>query len=48
VSNTNGFDSDLGLRVGALFVILIGSTLGALFPVLASSRAHALPRWCFE
>ncbi|KAJ7686711.1 ZIP zinc transporter-domain-containing protein [Mycena rosella] len=31
--------SDLGLRVAALFVILAGSTLGALFPVLATSGA---------
>ncbi|KAJ5888393.1 hypothetical protein N7495_008434 [Penicillium taxi] len=30
----NGYDGRLGLRISSIFVILVGSTLGAVFPVL--------------
>ncbi|KAJ7485335.1 Zinc/iron permease [Mycena latifolia] len=40
---TNGTSnpSDLGLRIAALFVILFGSTLSALFPVLGTFGANS-------
>ncbi|KAJ9661091.1 low-affinity Zn(2+) transporter zrt2 [Coniosporium apollinis] len=47
-STGNEFDGRLGLRISAIFVILIGSTLGAWFPVYA--RRHAglgVPEWAF-
>lgn len=44
-----GDDSFLGLRIASVFVILVGSTLGALFPVVAkrSSWLH-VPKSIFE
>lgn len=44
-----GSDSDFNLRVAAIFVILVGSCSGALFPVLAkrSSWLH-VPKSVFE
>ncbi|KAL0955311.1 hypothetical protein HGRIS_004197 [Hohenbuehelia grisea] len=44
-----GADTLFGLRVAAIFVILLGSTLGALFPVLArrSSWLH-VPKGVFD
>lgn len=44
-----GADTLLGLRVAAIFVILVGSSCGALFPVLArrSSWLH-VPKSVFE
>ncbi|PYH99060.1 putative plasma membrane low affinity zinc ion transporter [Aspergillus ellipticus CBS 707.79] len=33
----NGYDGHMGLRISAVFVILIGSTFGAIFPVFARS-----------
>lgn len=44
-----GDDSFFGLRVAAIFIILVGSTAGALFPVLAkrSSWLH-VPKGVFE
>lgn len=35
-NNTNDYDGRLGIRISAIFVILVGSTLGKLFP---SSRS---------
>ncbi|KAJ7512706.1 ZIP zinc/iron transport family [Mycena galericulata] len=43
--------SDLGLRIAALFVIFVGSTLGALFPVLARRcvvRKRQIPDAVFD
>ncbi|KAJ8515882.1 hypothetical protein ONZ45_g6734 [Pleurotus djamor] len=44
-----GADTHFGLRVGSIFIILIGSTAGALFPVLArrSSWLH-VPKSVFD
>ena len=44
-----GDDSSLGLRIGSVFIILVGSMAGALFPVLAkrSSWLH-VPKPVFE
>ena len=44
-----GDDSSLGLRIGSVFIILVGSMTGALFPVLAkrSSWLH-VPKPIFE
>ncbi|PWY80566.1 putative plasma membrane low affinity zinc ion transporter [Aspergillus heteromorphus CBS 117.55] len=33
----NGYNGHMGLRISSVFVILIGSTFGALFPVMARS-----------
>ncbi len=44
-----GADTFFGLRVASIFIILVGSTFGALFPVLAknSSWLH-VPKSVFE
>lgn len=44
-----GADDFLGLRIASIFIILIGSLCGALFPVLAhrSSWLH-VPKGVFE
>jgi hypothetical protein len=44
-----GDDSSFGLRIASVFIILVGSTTGALFPVLAkrSSWLH-VPKPIFE
>ena len=44
-----GDDSSFGLRIASVFIILVGSTSGALFPVLAkrSSWLH-VPKPVFE
>ncbi|KAI9891740.1 MAG: hypothetical protein M1814_002490 [Vezdaea aestivalis] len=45
---SNDYDGRLGLRISALFVIWIGSTLGANFPVFANRhRALGVPGWVF-
>ena len=44
----NEFDGRLGLRISAIFVILVGSTLGAVFPVFARRhRGLGVPDWAF-
>lgn len=44
----NEFDGRLGLRISSIFVILVGSALGALFPVYASRhRGTGVPEWAF-
>lgn len=45
----NEYDGRLGLRIASIFVIWIGSSLGTLFPIVASSPWRAyLPRYtCF-
>lgn len=44
-----GADTYFGLRVASIFIILVGSTCGTLFPVLArrSSWLH-VPKGVFE
>ncbi|KAJ5751764.1 Zinc/iron permease fungal/plant [Penicillium odoratum] len=48
-SNGNDYDGHMGLRISSIFVILIGSTFGALFPVVAKrfSKAEGAPKWAF-
>lgn len=48
-SSDGGADDLLGLRVAAIFIILVGSSSGALFPVLArrSSWLH-VPKFIFD
>ncbi|KAF2476565.1 low-affinity zinc ion transporter-like protein [Lindgomyces ingoldianus] len=44
----NGYDGRMGVRISAVFVILVGSMLGAMFPVYA--RRHSglgVPDWAF-
>ncbi|EEQ92299.1 membrane zinc transporter [Blastomyces dermatitidis ER-3] len=50
----NEYDGRMGLRVSAVFVILVGSSLGALFPVWArpgavrdGKRRMNVPPWAF-
>ena len=48
-SSGGGTDSHFHLRIGSIFVILIGATSGALFPVLAKrSKRINLPPYFFE
>ncbi|KAH7126930.1 membrane zinc transporter [Dendryphion nanum] len=47
-STTNAFDGRLGLRISSIFVILIGSTLGAVFPIFARrNKGLGIPDWAF-
>ncbi|KAK2767706.1 hypothetical protein FQN54_003864 [Arachnomyces sp. PD_36] len=44
----NEYDGNMGLRVSAIFVILVGSTMGAIFPILANRfRSLGVPGWAF-
>ncbi|KAF9069742.1 Zinc/iron permease [Rhodocollybia butyracea] len=45
-----GADTFFGLRVGSIFVILVGSMFGALFPVIAArySKIFKIPKAAFE
>lgn len=48
----NEYNGQTGLRISAVFVILVGSTLGAVFPVWArndplSSKKSKVPPWVF-
>jgi zinc transporter 1/2/3 len=44
-----GADTHFGLRVGSIFILLVGATGGALFPVLVQrSKRISLPGYIFE
>lgn len=44
-----GADTYFGLRVGSIFIILFGSTFGALFPVLAKNSSWIrVPKAVYE
>lgn len=44
----NEYNGYLGTRISAIFVILVGSFLGAWFPVFASRhRGVGVPDWAF-
>ncbi|KAL8906720.1 MAG: hypothetical protein Q9207_001846 [Kuettlingeria erythrocarpa] len=44
----NEFDGRLGVRISAIFVILVGSLFGAVFPVYAARhRRTGVPPWAF-
>ncbi|KAL8936202.1 MAG: hypothetical protein Q9216_005055 [Gyalolechia sp. 2 TL-2023] len=44
----NEFDGRIGLRISAIFVILVGSLFGAAFPVYAARhRGVRVPQWTF-
>lgn len=43
----NEYDGRMGLRISAIFVILVGATLGAWFPVFARRKNLGLPEWTF-
>lgn len=46
--NHNEYSGKLGLRILAVFIILISSGIGSLFPLLSSRySAIRLPGWCF-
>ncbi|KAI4101727.1 MAG: hypothetical protein L6R37_004808 [Teloschistes peruensis] len=45
---SNDYDGRLGVRISAIFVILVGSLLGATFPVYAARhRRVGVPDWAF-
>ncbi|KAK8194945.1 putative plasma membrane low affinity zinc ion transporter [Phyllosticta capitalensis] len=45
---SNDYDGRMGLRISSIFVILVGSTFGACFPVFARRHAgDAVPEWVF-
>lgn len=45
---SNGYDGRIGLRVSAIFVILVGSLFGAVFPIFARRIGRSgLPSWTF-
>lgn len=43
----NDYNGDLGIRISAIFVILVGSSLGAWFPTFAKRHNVGLPEWAF-
>lgn len=44
----NEYDGRMGVRISAIFVILVGSTLGAMFPTFAKRNPSKLvPNWVF-
>ncbi|KAL8829361.1 MAG: hypothetical protein Q9170_006202 [Blastenia crenularia] len=44
----NGYDGRIGVRISAIFVILIGSLFGATFPVYAARhKGVGVPEWAF-
>jgi solute carrier family 39 (zinc transporter), member 1/2/3 len=44
----NEYDGRLGLRIVAIFVILLGSSLGACFPIFAKrNKGLKVPEWTF-
>ncbi|KAF2192320.1 low-affinity zinc ion transporter-like protein [Zopfia rhizophila CBS 207.26] len=44
----NEYDGRMGIRISAIFVILIGSMLGAVFPVYARRHSSVgVPSWAF-
>lgn len=46
--SNNDYDGRIGLRVSAIFVILVGSLFGAAFPVYAGRhRGVGVPEWAF-
>ncbi|KAK5151330.1 hypothetical protein LTR04_006636 [Oleoguttula sp. CCFEE 6159] len=47
-STANSYDGRIGVRISAVFVILVGSLLGAWFPVYAGRhRGMGVPDWTF-
>ena len=46
--NGNAYDGHLGTRISSIFVILVGSFLGAWFPVFAARHRNVgVPGWAF-
>ncbi|KAJ5996987.1 hypothetical protein N7499_006697 [Penicillium canescens] len=45
----NEFDGRMGLRISSIFVIMVGSMFGAVFPVFARrfGKDGGFPKWCF-
>ncbi|KAI4617265.1 hypothetical protein J4E80_005464 [Alternaria sp. BMP 0032] len=44
----NEYDGRMGTRISSIFVILVASSFGAMFPVLARrSRSKLVPNWVF-
>ncbi|KAF9699063.1 hypothetical protein EKO04_003125 [Ascochyta lentis] len=45
---SNEYDGRMGVRISAVFVILVGSTWGAIFPTFAKrARTKLVPAWTF-
>ncbi|KAK1909089.1 hypothetical protein P3342_011167 [Pyrenophora teres f. teres] len=48
-SSSNDYDGRMGVRISSIFVILVASSFGAVFPVFAKRRRHKLvPNWVFS
>lgn len=46
--NGNDYDGRMGLRIASIFVILVGSFLGAVFPIYAGRhKGVQVPEWSF-
>lgn len=44
----NEFDGRIGLRISSIFVIMVGSAIGAVFPVYAGRhKGMGVPEWAF-
>jgi solute carrier family 39 (zinc transporter), member 1/2/3 len=44
----NGYDGRINLRIAAIFVIWLGSTVGSIFPVYANQqKGMKVPEWTF-
>lgn len=45
---TNDYNGNMGLRISALFVILVTSMFGAMFPIIAKNNPSLkIPSWAF-
>ncbi|KAF2132043.1 low-affinity zinc ion transporter-like protein [Dothidotthia symphoricarpi CBS 119687] len=47
-SSDNDYDGRMALRISTIFVIFVGSTLGAVFPIIARrQKTKLVPEWVF-
>lgn len=47
-STSNEYDGRMGVRISSIFVILVGSVFGAVFPVFARRhKSMGIPDWAF-
>ncbi|KAF1841714.1 Zip-domain-containing protein [Cucurbitaria berberidis CBS 394.84] len=47
-SSENDYDGRMGIRISSIFVILVGSMFGAIFPVFAKRmQSRLVPNWVF-
>ncbi|KAF2632779.1 low-affinity zinc ion transporter-like protein [Macroventuria anomochaeta] len=47
-ASSNDYDGRMGVRISSIFVILVGSVWGAIFPIFAKrARTKLVPAWTF-